>query len=67
MRRIKGQSEAGSALSGARWVSACCFGLARDDVRGTRAFLTLADLKLHLLAFVKSGVAVHLDFRMMDK
>ena len=42
--------------------SARCFGLARDDVRRTRAFLALSDLELHLLAFVKSGVTFSLDF-----
>ena len=44
-----------------------CFELAGDDVGRTRTFFALSDLKLHLLAFVKRGVAAHLDFRMMNE
>ena len=44
-----------------------CFGLAGDDVRRARAFFALSDLELHFLAFIKTGVAVHLDFRMMNE
>jgi hypothetical protein len=38
------------------------FELAGDDVGRTRTFFALSDLKLHLLAFVKGGIAAHLDF-----
>ena len=39
-----------------------CFELAGDDVGRTRTFFALSDLELHLLAFVKRGIAAHLDF-----
>ena len=44
-----------------------CFELAGGDVRRARAFFALSDLELDLLAFVKTGVTVHLDFRMMNE
>ena len=43
------------------------FELAGNDVCRTRAFFALSDLELHFLAFIKSGVTVHLDFRVMNK
>jgi hypothetical protein len=43
------------------------FGLRWDDISRTRAFLALSNLELDLLAFVKSGVTVHLDFGVMNE
>jgi len=58
----------GSALSGARWFfEACCLALTGDYVGRTRAFFALSNLELHLLAFIKTGVALRLDFRVMNE
>ena len=43
------------------------FELAGDDVGCTRPFFALSDLELDLLAFIKTGVTAHLDFRMMNE
>jgi len=47
--------------------SVSCFELTRDYVGCTRSFFTLSDLEFHLLAFLKSGVAIRLDFRVMNE
>ena len=41
--------------------------LLRDDVDGTGAFFALTDIERHRLAFLKVGVAAHLNLRMMNK
>jgi len=45
----------------------CFFGLTRDYVGCTWAFLALSDIKLNLLAFLEIGVSGRLDLRMMNK
>jgi len=47
--------------------SVCYFELTRDDIGRTWAFFALSDLKFYLLTLLKSGVAISLDFRVMNK
>ena len=46
---------------------ACCFGLTWDYVGRTRAFFALSNLEFYPLAFLKTGVAGGLDFRVMNE
>jgi len=62
------QNETGPVIDGARWFfTVLCFGLAWYDVGRTGAFLTLSDHELDLLALGETGVAVRLDFRVMNE
>ena len=46
---------------------AFCLGLAGDDISRTGTFFALSNLELHPLAFLKGGIAVRLDFRVMNE
>jgi hypothetical protein len=47
--------------------SGAVFELTGYDVCCTRAFFALPDLEFHLLTFVKGGVTLHPDFRVVNK
>jgi len=67
MRRLNIKLKTGSVFEEPVSFPVFYFELAGDYVGCTRAFFALADLEFHLLAFVKRGVAAHLDFRMMNE
>ena len=62
------KNESSSVYHGTRWFFRCyCLGLTGDYIGSTGTFFALSNLEFHPLPFIKRGIAVTLDFPVMNE